>query len=198
MLRPLHDGTPDEKFDIDVEIMELPHIFRTTLDTIPDSIPYIHVQPKSLPQDSNVNIGLVWSAGDWDHGRSVPFDFLAPVLETPRIRWYVLQQGPALREVPHGLGVVVEPDNIIEAAAIIASLHLLISVDTMAAHLAGAMGVPVWTLLQHKADWCWMETRENSPWYPTMRLFRQTLNKEWRPVVANVANLLKRFIDREL
>ncbi len=88
------------------------------------------------------------------------------------------------------LGVVSGSDDVLEAARVMRALDLVISVDSMPAHLAGALGVPVWTLLPHAADWRWMDAREDSPWYPTMRLFRQPAPGAWEPLIVRVASAL--------
>ncbi|MDP9348872.1 MAG: ADP-heptose--LPS heptosyltransferase, partial [Gemmatimonadota bacterium] len=195
-LLPLHDGTPGVEYDVDVEVMELAHVFRTTLDTLPAEVPYLHVDPSPLPTDGlaagRLRVGLVWRAGDWDERRSLPFPLLAPLAELPGVELHVLQRGPALAEHPEGFGVVSGSDSVLEAARVIRALDVVVTVDSMPAHLAGALGVPTWTLLHADADWRWMEGRADSPWYPTMRLFRQERPGEWEPVIARVAAGLRR------
>ncbi len=95
-LLPLHDGTPDAAYEIDVEIMELPHIFRTTLATIPSKTPYLQVEPIPLSSEKEkLAVGLVWKAGDWDERRCIPFSLLAPLAELPNIQFYILQANAA-------------------------------------------------------------------------------------------------------
>jgi hypothetical protein len=193
-LLPLHDGAPDVGYDVDVESMELPHICRTTLATIPAEIPYLHVAPAALPRQERVAVGLVWAAGDWQHKRrSIPWPLLAPLATIPGVALYILQRGPALEQYQHGVGILSGTHDVVEEARLMRALDLVISVDTMPAHLAGALGVPVWTLLDAAADWRWMDEREDSPWYPTMRLFRQACPGAWEPVVARVMAELMRF-----
>jgi hypothetical protein len=195
LLLPLHDGTPDVEYDIDVESMELPHIFRTRLATIPADIPYLHVEPAVLPRPGRLAVGLVWAAGEWDHARrSIPFSLLAPLARIPQVALYILQRGPALAHYRPSFGTLSSADDVLETARIMRALDLVISVDTMPAHLAGALGVPVWTLLDTAADWRWMEGRAESPWYPTMRLFRQEEHGAWEPVIARVVAALTRLI----
>jgi hypothetical protein len=215
-LLPLHDGDPGIDYDVDVELMELPHLFRTTIDTLPASAPYLHVEPLPLPAttprgrdhlqnrapgvsraapdranypDPDLKVGLVWRAGDWAEHRSIPFAELAP-LTSRGVAWYVLQGHPGLNERPDDFGIVVGASDVLEAARAIRSLDLIITIDSMAAHLAGALAKPVWTLLAKEADWRWMIDRDDSPWYPTMRLFRQERTDDWRPVIARVAGEL--------
>jgi hypothetical protein len=193
-LLPLHDGAPDVEYDVDVESMELPDIFRTTLATIPAEIQYLHMAPAALPRQGHIAVGLVWAAGDWEHGRrSMPWPLLAPLATVPGVALYILQRGPALEHYQHGVGILAGTDDVVETARLIRALDLVISVDTMVAHLAGALGVPVWTLLDAAADWRWMDAREDSSWYPTMRLFRQERPGAWEPVVARVMAELMRF-----
>jgi hypothetical protein len=192
-LLPLHDGTPDMTYDVDVEVMELPHVLRTTLATIPSEIPYLQVEPIPLPRQGRLAVGLIWRAGEWDARRSVSFSLLAPLKEVSGITWYVLQRGPGLTEWRPGFGILPVTKNLFEEARLMRGLDLVISVDTMPAHLAGALGVPVWTLLPASADWRWMEGRVDSPWYPTMRLFRQVQEGLWEPVIARVAAALERL-----
>jgi hypothetical protein len=192
-LLPLHDGTPDVTYDVDLEIMELPHVFRTTLSTIPSNIPYLQVKPVSLLRQRRLAVGLVWRAGDWDARRSIPFFLLHSLTEIPGITWYILQRGPGLAEWSPRFGVLPITRNLFEEARLMRALNLVISVDTLPAHLAGALGVPVWTLLPAEADWRWMDGRDDSPWYPTMRLFRQTRDGAWEPVIRRVATALERL-----
>lgn len=196
VLLPLHDGSPEATFDVDVEIMELPHIFRTTIATIPATIPYLSVEPKLLSLDSGLlSIGLVWKAGDWDERRSIPFSYLPPFANIQGIRIFILQANAKSAGWNGEFGEYPGEFSLFEYARIIRGLDLLISVDSMPAHLAGAVGVPVWTLLHAKADWRWMEKREDSPWYPTMRLFRQERPDEWIPVIECVTAELEKFAD---
>lgn len=191
-LVPLHDGTCDVAYDVDVEVMELPYVFRTTLDTIPATVPYLHVLAEPLARPSGPAVGLVWRAGNWAEHRSIPFDRLAPLLQRP-VTWYVLQGEPGLAERPPDFGIVRGTHSVLEAARVIRGLDLLITVDSMAAHLAGALGTRVWTLLPHDADWRWMSGRGDSPWYPTMTLFRQRSAGDWSGVIDEAAAELMAF-----
>lgn len=185
-LLPLTDGCPDADCDVDAELMELPYIFRTTLASIPAEVPYIPVDPLIKGQ-RNLAVGLVWQAGQWDERRNVPFPLFAPLMELPGISFYILQRGPAisaLKSVPNG--ILFGSDDPFTAARIVKSLNLVISVDSMPAHLAGAIGTPVWTLLPAEPDWRWMLDRADSPWYPTMRLFRQKTPGDWESVIDEV------------
>lgn len=189
-LLPLHDGEPGVEYDADVEIMELSHVFRSTPETLPTDVPYLHVQPAPRARDGRLHVGLVWKAGDWDDRRSLPAELLAPLARVPGVALHVLQRGSGLAERPAAFGTDSGSDDPLAAAAAMRALDLVVTVDSMPAHLAGALGVPVWTLLQAEADWRWMADRDDSPWYPTMRLFRQPRPGAWEPVVARVADAL--------
>ncbi len=192
LLLPLHDGAPEIDFDTSVEIMELPHVFRTTLSTIPAEVPYLHVTPAQLPpRGSRLAVGLTWAGGPWNEARSIPFEALRPLTRVPNVDWYVFQREEALADWPPSLGAI-SSGELFDEARLVAALDLMISVDTMTAHLAGALGVPVWTLLPHEADWRWMEQRDDSPWYPTMRLFRQPRPGDWKEVVDRVTVALEK------
>ena len=193
-LLPLHDGTPDVAYDVDVEVMELPHLFRTTVQTIPSRFPYLHVSPKPLPaHNKKLAVGLVWRAGDWDEQRSMPFSAFYPLAGVPNVNFYILQSDPKGAGWDESFGINPEELDLLDYARNIKGLNLLISIDSMPVHLAGALGVPVWTLLQAEADWRWMNDRTDSPWYPTMRLFRQQHPGDWAGVMQNVVLELGRL-----
>lgn len=192
-LLPLHDGSPDRDYDVDVELMELPHVFRTTLETLPATVPYIHVDPALLPRD-RPSVGLTWRAGDWDPRRNIPFHLITKLAEVPGVTFYILQQDAACDERHERFKPILDPRGDAHATAqLVRALDLVISIDSMPAHLAGALGVHTWTLLQKDADWRWMIERDDNPWYPTMRLFRQEQPQAWEPVMARVTVELERF-----
>jgi hypothetical protein len=194
-LLPLHDGACEAEYDVDVEVMELAHVFRSTADTLPAGVPYLHADPAPLGRDGRLRVGIVWRSGDWDDRRSIPFPLLAPLAEIPGVALHVLQRG-AGREEADGFGMDSGSDDVTECARVMKALDLVVTVDSMPAHLAGALGVPVWALLHADADWRWMEGREDSPWYPTMRLLRQPSAGEWAPVIARVAAGLREMAER--
>lgn len=196
-----HDGAmPD--FDYYIDLMSLPRVFRTAPETIPVDIPYMNAPTAfrvkwrdRLTHARTLNVGLVW-AGDprhvRDRQRSMALGAFAPLISIEGTRWLSLQKGPAaeaLRSAPFE-GVVADlgPDLLeyADTAAAIENLDLVVAVDTSVAHLAGALGKPVWVLLPFSADWRWMEGRDDSPWYPTMRLFRQQIADEWQEVIERV------------
>ena len=186
-LVPLGTGEDALSYDTDIEIMELPHAFRTTLETIPANVPYIHTPRAARSASEKLAVGVVWAGGDWDLRRSIPAALLAPLADVPGVELHALQVGPASAEFTGWPAITPHWEDIIAEAALIRALDLMISIDSLPAHLAGALGVPVWTLLHTEADWRWMEKRADSPWYPTMRLFRQERAGDWNPVITAVA-----------
>ncbi len=191
-LLPLHDGTPDCDFDVDIEVMELPHALRIVRTALPATVPYLHASPlPSVDLNSDrVNVGLIWSAGGWDHRRDVPLAVLEPLIRVGGVNWHVLQQGPARREWPPGYGQFSGSTRLEKLASQMRSLDLVITVDSLPAHLAGALGVRTWTLLRADPDWRWGGSGDTTSWYPSMRLFRQEREGEWEPVVAQVVRTL--------
>jgi hypothetical protein len=174
--------------------MELSYVFRSTVETIPSAVPYIDLTP--APLDSRgFKVGLVWRAGDWDRRRNVPFSLIRSLADIPGIAFYALQQNQSPRERDPKIKYVLAPEgDVLSTARIMAALDLVISIDSMPAHLAGALALPTWTLLHKNADWRWMRDRKDSPWYPTMHLFRQRRPGEWTPVINRVARELATII----
>ena len=196
---------PLPEFEVQAPFMSLPHILGTSLDTIPAEIPYLRADPalvalvrKELGKPAGPRVGLVW-AGNRDHAndhrRSIPVEMLAPLSEITGIEWYSLQGGERARiEAPGWMREIsLAESSVAGLAAAICSMDLVISVDTMPAHLAGALGRKVWTLLPRAADWRWLEAREDSLWYPTMRLFRQPVQGDWSAVVERVGAEIRRL-----
>lgn len=189
-LLPLHDGTPEVACDAGIELMELPHFLRTTLANLPAAVPYLHATPARLPRRPGRRaIGLVWQAGEWDARRSVPIALLGALACVRGVEFFSLQRGaPQLPSLPVQDASCSAPEA---TAAVMRALDLVITVDSFPAHLAGALGVPVWTLLHAKPDWRWMECRADSPWYPTMRLFRQPRVGDWSSVIEELVAALR-------
>jgi hypothetical protein len=191
---PLHNGTPDCDYDADVEVMELPYVFRTTIEAIPARVPYFHLDA-TIVEECKMKVGLVWRGGDWDPRRDVPFDLLTQLAELQEISFYALQQEATAFEHHESFKKILLPGaEALTTARVMRALDLVVSIDSMPAHLAGALAVPTWTLLQKNADWRWMSDRSDSPWYPTMRLFRQQQAGDWQPVVAEVKRELRRVL----
>jgi len=193
---------PLPHFDFYIALMTLPMVFGTDIDTIPARVPYLRPQPdrvarwrERVARDDAFKVGLVW-AGDPGHlrdrYRSIPLSLLAPLARVEGVRLYSLQKGQQAQEIGSTPGFAsmadVGPDlhDFADTAAVIGELDLVICVDTSVAHLAGALGRPVWILVPTPADWRWLEGREDSPWYPTMRLFRQMRPRAWEEVIGRV------------
>ena len=201
------DDLPD--FDVYRGMMSMPMIFGTTLETVPADVPYLRADRsqakrwRRIIDPGGLRIGLVW-AGAAGYGndkiRSIPLEMLAPLAATPDARFYSLQKGEAAAQAhspPAGMKVndlSAELTDFADTAAAIENLDLVISVDTSASHLAGALNKPVWTMLPFSPDWRWMLDREDSPWYPTMRLFRQRVPGDWKDVIDRVATALGTFV----
>lgn len=192
-------------FDAHAPAMSLPAIFGTTLATIPAHVPYLSAPPvpRILPTERapgiRLRLGLVWAGGISDLKRNVPLETLLPLLKVQGITFHSLQVGDHaqdLLKLPPGL---VENHasllrSFADTARLLDQLDGVITVDTGVAHLAGAMGRPVWTLLHFSADWRWLRHRDDSPWYPTMRLFRQPSPGAWGPVVARITELARQIL----
>ncbi len=191
-LLPLHDGEPGLDYEVDVELMELAHAFRSTPWTVPAQVPYLHAEPLPLPPRAAPRVGLVWRSGEWDPRRSIPFALLAPLARC-RAQLYVLQPDAHAAGWREGFGTWLGEFDLAGYARALRAMDLVITIDSMPAHLAGALGVPVWTLLPTDADWRWMDGRDDTPWYPTMRLFRQRSAGQWRDVVERVADALEEW-----
>jgi hypothetical protein len=181
-LMPLHEGSPAIEFDAEIEIMELPHAFRTVEETIPRDVPYIQVAPATLPPSGLTRVGLVWTAGSWDPRRSVPFSELENLLRIPGTCFTPFQGTSDPEALSHFGGP--RPEMPLRALAEhVAAQDLVITVDTMMAHLAGALGVPTCLLLHAEADWRWMRGRRDTPWYPRTTIYRQSNPRNWGPVI---------------
>lgn len=196
-------------WDQQLEVMELPYAFRSTITTIPDGVPYLDVTPEAKRRsarnlghshDGNrKKIGLLWASSMWNPARSISLAALLPVLNVPGCAFYSFQRGQQREELAILSRTYQIHDTaghspeIVDTAADLTNMDLLITVDTMAAHLSGALGKKVWTLLPFEADWRWMLHRRDTPWYPSMRLFRQCSPGDWQSAIGEVANELARF-----
>ncbi len=194
------------EWDVQLEVMELPYIYRTTVAELPGATKYVRIPDpilqaaaRSMGECEGPRIGLCSTASDWDARRSVPLPELEPLLAGIDVEWWCLDRtggtrgDERLRNVRDECG-----DGLMMLAAAIAQFDMVVTVDTLAAHLAGAMGKPVWLMLQHAADWRWMVNRFDSPWYPSMKLFRQQVPGDWSGVVAQVCSELNAWKKREV
>jgi tetratricopeptide (TPR) repeat protein len=204
-------GEPLPRFDLHLPLIGLPRVFATTLGNIPATMPYLHPDAakltqwrRALGQETSVKVGVVWAGNPRHRGdrlRSLAAESLLHRLLMPGVRLYSLQKDlrPADASAVAAVGgdiVDLAPQLIdfSDTAAAIAALDLVISVDTSVAHLAGALGLPVWVLLPHPLDWRWLRDREDTPWYPSMRLFRQRAPRAWDDVIARVSAELARIV----
>ena len=189
----LHDGKPEFLYDVDIESMELPHALRASFASVGTHVPYLFPRMRSRipePTHGSLKVGLAWRSGQWSHERSMAITELARLQQLPGIQFYSVQF-PADADELQVLGAIDLACKEIELlASRMQQMDLIVSVDTFTAHLAGAMGLPVWTLLPADCDWRWMQHRSDSPWYPTMRLFRQTESGDWRGVMDEVLTRL--------
>ncbi len=213
-LEGVHDFIPRGNslpmFDVHCPLLSLPLVFGTVLGTIPGKTPYISVDQALLEQwqhrigagHGRVRVGLAWSGNprhEADKKRSASLDAFSRFAGLPDVTFFSLQKGIAAEETknpPKGIKLFdfsEELHDFAETAALIANLDLIVSVDTAVAHLAGALGKTVWTLLPYTPDWRWMLNRDDSPWYPSMRLFRQPSEGDWEGVIALVRAELKEF-----
>lgn len=216
-------GQAPPPFDVHAPLLSLPLAFGTTLPTIPRQVPYLHADADLAArwrqqidhEAEGLKVGLVW-AGNKSHkndrNRSLPLSTLAPLGKVPGIRFFSLQKrdsaasqtesgpiiaaSPAQSRPPAELQLVDWTEDLhdfADTAAVIANLDLVIAADTAVGHLAGAMAKPAWMLLPFIPDWRWLLDRDDSPWYPTMRLFRQPAEHDWPSVIARVADRLRAY-----
>jgi tetratricopeptide (TPR) repeat protein len=203
------------RFDVHAPLLSLPRIVKTTLDSIPAEAPYLSADPrlveewrKKLSGVGGFRIGINWH-GRTGHGehlrRDVPPEFFAVVAQMPGVRLVSLQKGATAEELAAvgGGQAVFDPGedfdrasgSFMDTAAIMKNVDLVITSDTSVPHLAGALGVPVWLLLPALPDWRWLLGRSDSPWYPTMRLFRQERRGDWGSVFAELQAALRIQLD---
>lgn len=193
-LLPLHDGTPDADYDVDLELFELLHALRVDSHSAGAPSPYLLPSLERARGGTRpLKVGLVWRAGNWNAQRSLPCELLGRFKHLEGVEWFLFQRGPGLAQWPHDFASAPDMADMMDEARQMLRLDLLISVDTCSAHLAGALGVRVWTLLPYEADWRWMENRSDTPWYPTMRLFRQRSPGNWEGVMAEVRAELEKL-----
>ncbi len=193
-------GEPLPHFDCQIPFLSLPIVFETTLETVPRDVPYLpRPEANSFqlpgPEGSKLKVGLVW-AGNPKHSndktRSISPTLFGPLWTLSGVAFYSLQVGPASQQLAQTEGAEWVHDlspyltDFTQTAAVVAQLDLIVSVDTSVAHLGGALAKPVWLLLPFVTDWRWLVERDDSPWYPTLRLFRQSEPGNWPAVIENV------------
>ncbi len=194
-------------FDVYISLLSLPHVFKTIMATIPQTIPYVGagIPQEALPtaaKPAKLKVGLVWSNGFTNIGtrqRKLALTQFLPLLSLPDITFYSLQKGNGAEELAAGgfEAFILDLEPVIkdftDTASLIQQLDLLITVDTASAHLGGALGIPTWVLLPYGSDWRWFLNRSDSPWYPSLRLFRQTKPFDWDSQIMDVQTALNTY-----
>ena len=200
------EAAPAEQpaWDVQVEIMELPYLLRTVCADLPIATRYLSVPPAAqravapLMSGTHKRVGVVWSTGEWNRTRVIPFECIQALVKDTGIEFWNLQGGAEHDEWNALAGKNLRDgaevgDGIVTLAALIQQMDLVITADTLAAHLAGALGKPAWVVLQYAADWRWMHARASSPWYPSLRLFRQPRAGDWGTPMAQVQAALSHW-----
>lgn len=199
------------EFDAYIPLLSLPHVLKTKITTIPKTFPYLHVDPAKKarchellrPLGNRFKVGIVWAGSPShknDHNRSVSFNNFLELLRVSGIALLSLQKGERVVDLTEsGCGALVsnlDPaiKDFTDTAAFVSELDLVIMCDSSVAHLAGALGKPVWTLIPYAPDWRWLTSREDTPWYPSMRLFRQSEPGRWDDVFENLIAALKKTV----
>ena len=216
----IHLRSSYDKYDYRIRLMSLAHRFKTTVDTVPKVVPYMssdeqlqNYWKKILRQDKNFKVGLCWNASQekenetvlyQSNRRVVSIEKLAAIGEVHGVTFYSFQKEEqnnivCKKLIVRGFG----PDfdkaygSFMDTAAVMKNLDLVITVDTSVAHLAGALGVPTWILMSYESDWRWMLHRNDSPWYPTVKLFRQPKSGDWESVIIEVNKELQKLVDKK-
>jgi hypothetical protein len=203
-------GDPLPHFDLVIPLMSLPAITGMTEAAIPHSVPYLAAEPEAVARwgtrlgRDGFRVGIAWQGNPdrrEDIGRSISLEHYLPLAAIPGVRLISLQKHIGSRQLLPGMPVEspgedfdAGPDGFIDTAAVMMNLDLIVTSDTAVAHLAGALGRPVWVALRAVPDWRWMLHRSDSPWYPTMRLFRQTVRDEWGPVFTAMSECLAELV----
>lgn len=202
-------GMKPGDFDLHVPLLSLPRIFKTTLQTVPHRVPYLSVdtvrqdawKKKIEAAGAGLKVGLTWAGNAKpDPDRTCPPEMLAPLGQVEGVVFISLQKREGMPQAmrnPPGLNLLDLSDELrdfADTAAVLMNLDLLITIDTAVAHLAGALARPTWTMLPWSCDWRWLQDRSDSPWYPTMRLFRQSAPGDWPSVVSQIISRLREVV----
>jgi hypothetical protein len=206
------NGDPLPSFDLRISLLSLPGLFGTDLTTIPAAVPYLAPADelvehwrRELGDAAELKVGIAWQGSRLhpdDRRRSIPLETFAPLAAISGVQLYSLQFGAGRDQLPtfsasnRLIDLADRIESFQDTAAIMRNLDLVICCDSAPVHLAGALGVPVWTALAFTSDWRWLLERADSPWYPTMRLFRQERPGDWPSVFAIMAEELKKLASR--
>jgi FkbM family methyltransferase len=198
------EGAPRPQFDCHSPLLSLPRLFGTTIETIPAECPYLKAPAPAAslprPPGARLMVGICWAGKPThknDHNRSAGIEPFLALMDDPKIAFYSLQKGPRAADlVTSGAAALVEDlspriEDFADTARLMRQLDLVITVDTAVAHLAGALGIPVWVAIPATIDWRWMRERNDSPWYPSMRLFRQERSGDWAAPFAEMKAALE-------
>jgi tetratricopeptide (TPR) repeat protein len=207
--RVVAKGDPRGEYDFHASLMSLPGVFGTKLDEIPKQVPYLSPPPElratwnqKLKGEKALKVGIAWQGNKQfaaDHLRSIPLKHFVPLSKIPGVRVFSLQMGEGREQLaeldgrPPIIDLSERSGDFMDAAAIIRNLDLVITSDSALAHLAGALGVAVWVAVPFAPDWRWLHDREDSPWYPTMRLFRQRQRGDWVAAFQSIAGELEKL-----
>jgi tetratricopeptide (TPR) repeat protein len=197
-------GEPLPPHDVQCGLLSLPYVFKTTLANVPNRTPYLRTEkgtwPSRLADERRLKIGLAWYGRPYPPGRSIPLEMFEPLGRVAGTRLISLQKGDAAKDVQSAPATLQLTDwsadlhDIADTAALIETLDLVITIDTAVAHLAGALGKPVWVLLKSVPDWRWLLAGDRTPWYPSMRLFRQNRPGDWPEPINEVARALETLL----
>lgn len=199
------------EFDLFIPMMSLPGVLEIRDHNLPVKVPYLHAEPERVARwkerlagDDKLKVGLVWTGNPGNKSmwhRSIKLDKLLPWFDVPGVSLYSLQFGASeeeLADIPDDMELTHLGEEVAEfeeLAAAAENMDLILTVDTAMAHLAGALGLPVWVMLAFPADWRWRLDDEDTPWYPTLRLFRQEQTDEWKPVLTHVRDELRKLVE---
>jgi hypothetical protein len=214
-VRVIARGEPLPNFDMHARLMTLPCIFGSTPEDLPNQVPYLDIDESHVAEFAEqfgvqgskakprLKVGLVWqgnTAHKGDRFRSIPLAMFEPVAAIDGVQLVSLQKGYGSEQIEQNKVKInliewsdpadVTAEALVDTAAVMKNLDLLIAVDTSLAHLAGALGVPVWVAMPLASDWRWLVGREDTPWYPTMRMFRQKKLGQWGDVIERMAEAL--------
>jgi len=206
------DSVPE--FDFQCSLLSLPHLLKTDHSTIPCDTPYVFPNFSTPPQQidrliektssQQIRIGIVWGGNPEnknDHVRSVSLKTMAQLFAIKNIQWFSFQKGPQAKEINEYSLQVIDLSEFLndfyDTACGLSQMDLLITVDTSVAHLAGALGIPVWILIPDQPDWRWLLGRSDNPWYPTCLLFRRAQNENWEIVMDRIKKNLYSIVDQK-